>query len=102
MNRYPIGTEPFHFVEPKQAHIYKRLLELLGPGLAAFYRDACRLMSTNPAFDTTTHLVGHALREIESALCAVVLSVADQAELSAVMKRPQKQNKEAGHDAKIQ
>jgi hypothetical protein len=30
--------------------------------------DACRLMKIEPSLETTTHLVGHCIREIESAL----------------------------------
>jgi len=58
----------FRFEDPRQERIYRKLVHLVGPGPAAFYRDACRLMATTPLFETTTHLVSHLLRDIESAL----------------------------------
>jgi hypothetical protein len=58
--------KPFRFNDPRQARIYRRLL-LIGPGAAAFYQDACRLMSESNLV-STTHLVSHLLREIESSL----------------------------------
>jgi hypothetical protein len=62
----------FRFTDPRQERIYRRLL-LIGPGPAAFYRDACRLMDQGLSFETTPHLVAHSLREIESAIRAVLL-----------------------------
>jgi hypothetical protein len=41
------APEPFRFSEERQEHIYQRLL-LIGPGPAAFYLDACRMMDGNP------------------------------------------------------
>lgn len=61
----------FRFPDPRQQRIYEELQELVGPGPAAFFRDACRLMANPDQFRTTAHLVGHLLREIESALRAV-------------------------------
>lgn len=61
----------FHFLDSNQQRIYEGLKELLGPGPAAFFLDACRLMADPYQFRTTAHLVGHLLREIESALRAI-------------------------------
>jgi len=55
--------------------MYARLASI-GPGPASFYKDACRIMEAGPPFETATHLVGHCLREIESALRAVLIAVA--------------------------
>ncbi len=66
MNQEEKSLKPFRFSDPRQVRIYRRLL-LIGPGAAAFYQDACRLMR-EPAFISTTHLVSHLLREIESSL----------------------------------
>ncbi len=41
---------------------------MFGPTLAAFYADACRLQAGDSPLASTTHLVGHLLRELESAL----------------------------------
>jgi hypothetical protein len=46
---------------------------LLGPGPAAFFKDACRLMGSGSPLETTPHLVAHLLREVESALRDVLL-----------------------------
>ena len=69
----------FRFEDPRQKRIYEKLLRLVGPGAASFYQDACRLMEIKPALETTTHLVAHSLREIESALRDVLEPVAEQA-----------------------
>lgn len=60
-------TQSFRFLTRQQRRIYQRLI-LVGEGPAAFYRDACRIMVAEPPFETITHLMGHCLREIESAL----------------------------------
>jgi hypothetical protein len=60
------NLESFRFSDQRQARIYRRLL-LIGPGAAAFYQDACRLMKDSVVL-STTHLVSHLLREIESSL----------------------------------
>jgi hypothetical protein len=49
-----------------------RRLAILGPGPQAFFFDAVDLLVSNPEFRTTTHLVGHCLREVESALRQVL------------------------------
>jgi hypothetical protein len=77
MEPKPLRSYPRPFKEPRQERIYRRLL-LIGPGPAAFYRDACRLMTTEPPFDSITHLVAHLLREIESAMRAVVEPILDR------------------------
>ena len=59
--------QPFQFSDPRQARIYERL-RLISPAAAPFYRDACRIMATDPPFESTTHLVAHLIRELESSL----------------------------------
>lgn len=71
------GGSPFHFQDPRQERIYRRLL-LVGPGPAAFYQDACRLTSEERPFTSTTHMVAHLLREIESGLRDVLETVTGQ------------------------
>ncbi|MGH3570607.1 MAG: hypothetical protein ACRDUW_02065 [Pseudonocardiaceae bacterium] len=55
----------------RQERIASRLT-LVGPGPARFFRDACELMGEDLPRATVTHLVSHLLREVESALRAVV------------------------------
>lgn len=69
-------TEGFQFSDLRQKQIYEELRELVGPGPAAFFRDACWLMSNPGHLETTAHLVGHCLREIESAIRQVYLPLA--------------------------
>lgn len=61
MSPYPLNNQ-------QQEQIYHWLNSLVGPGSAAFYRDACRLMEMESPLESTTHYVAHSLREIESAL----------------------------------
>jgi hypothetical protein len=62
--------------------IYKRLL-LVGPGPAAFYRDACRLMAERGSVESLSHIASHLMREIESALRAVLGTLPDAGEPDA-------------------
>jgi hypothetical protein len=62
----------YRFTDPRQERIHQRLL-LIGPGPAGFYRDVGRLLSIGPIVESTTHLVAHLLREIESAIRDVLL-----------------------------
>jgi hypothetical protein len=58
----------YRLSDPRQTRTYERLARLVGPGPAAFFLDTCRLMDEGRPFRSTTHLVAHLLREIESAL----------------------------------
>jgi hypothetical protein len=60
--------QPFRLDDSRQARVHDRLSRLVGFGPAAFFYDACRLMVQTPPYESTTHLVAHMLREIESAL----------------------------------
>lgn len=68
------------FEDSRRKRIYENL-SLIGPGPAAFYKDACNLMS-QVNLDTQTHLVLHLLREVESALRAVLIKMSDFTVLS--------------------
>jgi len=72
-------STPFQFQDPRQQRIYEELREVVGPGPAAFFRDACFLMEHPQALQSTAHLVAHCLREIESALRSVLKPVATEA-----------------------
>jgi hypothetical protein len=65
------SPQPFRFTDPRQARIHERL-NLVSPAAAPFYRDACRIMATDPPFESTTHLVAHLIRELESSLRAAL------------------------------
>jgi hypothetical protein len=57
--------------DPRQIETH-RLLRLIGGEPAAFFLDACRLMAGDPTLIATTHLVGHLMRELDSALSGVL------------------------------
>ncbi len=74
-----ITPKPFNFGDnQKQKSIHERLGRLVGPGPAAFYKDACRHITIAPPFESSTHIVGHLVREIESALRDVLESISDE------------------------
>lgn len=70
--------QPYQFSYPEQSQIYRRLDALVGQGAAAFYKDACRLMAMDDPLESTTHLVGHLLREIESSLRSVLKPISER------------------------
>ena len=80
----------FRFADPRQQRIYEEL-QLVGPGLAAFFRDACWLMQDERALESTSHLVAHLLREIESALRSVLRPIATEAPDHNADSRSQKE-----------
>jgi hypothetical protein len=89
---FSVKRAPFN--DSRQERIYRRLL-LVGLGPAAFYRDACALMAMDPAPETTTHLVSHALREIESALRDILEPMGVRVERSS------RKSQSSGHAAEI-
>lgn len=72
--------QPYKFRYPEHERIHRRLYTLVGPGAAAFYKDACRLMEMDNPLESTTHIVGHLLRETESSLRSVLRSILVQTE----------------------
>ncbi|MGD0881704.1 MAG: hypothetical protein ABSB09_09075 [Acidimicrobiales bacterium] len=72
----PIPLSPGPSPDPRRLRISQQLRKLVGPGPAAFYRDACDLMDSPSRWLSTSHLVGHLIREIESALRAVLSPIA--------------------------
>lgn len=59
-------------LSPRQEKIVGRLLSQVGPGPAAFFREACELVREEPKRRSVTHLVAHLLREVESAVRSVL------------------------------
>ncbi|MEM7793296.1 MAG: hypothetical protein AAF579_02460 [Cyanobacteria bacterium P01_C01_bin.118] len=64
--------QDYQLSQPEQTRIHQRLGTLVGPGAAAFYKDACYLMEMEIPLESKTHLIGHLLREIEASLRGVV------------------------------
>jgi hypothetical protein len=75
--------------------IYEHLGRLVGSGPASFFRDACRLMEDVPPYESTTHLVAHLLREIESAIRHVLDPISSKAK-PAEDETSQKEKHKAG------
>lgn len=57
---------------PTQERVRDRLRRLVSEGSAYFFVDACEIVARRPPLKTTTHLVGHLIREVESALRQVL------------------------------
>ncbi len=55
---------------------------MIGEGPAAFFRDACQMMAKPSGLGSTTHVVGHLVREIESAMRASLATFAQQSKKS--------------------
>jgi hypothetical protein len=77
-------------LSPRQQRITRRLFTQIGSGPAAFFQDACRLVSEASAWSSVTHLTGHLMREIESAVLWVLEP-----------EHAQGRNQADGHRAKI-
>ena len=56
----------------RQESIKAQLLEMIGEGPAAFFADACLILSQNPRPATASHIAAHLLREVESAVRSVL------------------------------
>lgn len=76
-----------NFSNQQQERIYRRLSSLVSPGAAAFWRDACRFMEMEPPLESTTHFVGHSLREIESSLRDVLIPISRPSEPSEPLEQ---------------
>ena len=63
----------------RQMRVTLRLRKLVGPGAADFFLDACTLMDDPYRFLSTSHLVGHLMREIEGSLRDVLTPLAQVA-----------------------
>jgi len=68
-------TIRFRFDDPRLYEIYKEMKELIGPGPASFFHDACWIIKNHSVLESPSHLVGHLIREIESALRSVLRPV---------------------------
>lgn len=64
-------------LDSRQIALYKKIL-VLGIGPAQFYRDACHILKTIPPFESSTHLIAHLLRELDSAIRGILYSIVDE------------------------
>ena len=85
----------YRFRSIRQERIYVRLGKLVSSGIAYFYQDACRLVDERVPYKSVTHLVGHLLREIESAIRDVLaITVLDVERKERLCERENKSNHE--------
>ena len=77
----------------RRMRVTLRLRKLVGPGAADFFRDACALMDDPHRFLSTSHLVGHLIREIESSLRDVLQPLAKEAGTVGEMTKKDKDDK---------
>ncbi|MCA9609940.1 MAG: hypothetical protein KC619_30295, partial [Myxococcales bacterium] len=87
------------FPTPRHERVHDLLRRLISEGAAHFFADACDIIQREPPFRSTTHLVGHLSREVESALCQVLITLPDAAANLEATDRA-KRNKD-GHLSKI-
>lgn len=67
-------SDEFRFTDPREKRIHERL-KALGDAPAAFFRDAIALLRGDDPIESSTHLVGHLLREIEGYVLNILETV---------------------------
>ena len=67
MNSNGEQNQGFRFPDRQQQRIYENL-RLVGPGAQAFFLDACKTMASPEPPASASNIIGHLLRETESAL----------------------------------
>lgn len=67
------ASSAFQLQTESQHRLHQQLVNVLGQGPAALYLDAVRMLTETPPYISSTHLVAHLLREIESSLRRVLL-----------------------------
>lgn len=87
------------FPTPRHERVHDLLRRLISEGAAHFFADACDIIQREPPFRSTTHLVGHLSREVESALCQVLITLPDAA--ASLEATDQAKRKKDGHLSKI-
>jgi len=75
-----LDRQVFEFSNQRQRRIYEKIRELVGPGPASFFKDACWMMNNPNVLESTTYFVGHCMREIESALRDVLKPIQEFAD----------------------
>ncbi len=81
---------PTTFPSPAHRRVWERLTRLLGDeGAADFFADACEIGQLDPAFRTSTHLIGHLMREVQSMVTDLLLGLpAARQALNAMAPEP--------------
>ncbi|MBN1916310.1 MAG: hypothetical protein JW889_00255 [Verrucomicrobia bacterium] len=95
------GPQPFKFDRPLQRDIYERLGRLVGPGPAAFYKDACYLMSVPHSLAAVRHVVGHLWRETDCGLLDVLSTLPNTLRGTSARKNKPSKKAQDGRKSKI-
>jgi hypothetical protein len=66
------GGAPGVALSPRQESVAAQLREMVGEGPAAFFSDACLILSLDPRPASASHIVAHLLREVESSVREVL------------------------------
>src|SRR5262245_16412601 len=85
------------FPTPRHERVHDLLRRLVSEGTANFFADAFDIANQKPAYRTTTHIVGHLIREVECNLLKVLATLPGARKHLA--ENPPK--KDAGHASKI-
>lgn len=88
-------------MDSAQLELYKQLSDYTGEGPAATYRDACRLMASDPPFENVSHMLAHLLRELESAIRRICLAPIPQLPKELKQSKGQQEKKDT-HRREIQ
>jgi hypothetical protein len=83
------ARRPLSLPTPRHDRIHGRLRRLISEGVADFFADAFDIAQQQPEYRTSAHLVGHLLREVESATRQVLLNLPSAREYLARNARVQ-------------
>ena len=72
LDRVDGDDAPGPVLSARQESIAAQLREMIGEGPAAFFSDACLILSQDPRPAAASHIVAHLLREVESAVRSVL------------------------------
>lgn len=72
MSGMPGEEGPRPVLSPRQESVAAQLRDLIGEGPAVLFSDACVVLSQEPRLASASHIVAHLLREVESAVRAVL------------------------------
>jgi hypothetical protein len=90
-----LGDRKGAFRSPREARVYELLGRLISEGSAQYFADACDLLECRPPYRTTTHIIAHLLREIESGVRDVLETLPKAQSQLAVLDRERKEKAKA-------
>lgn len=73
----PQDNRPYILTPPRQ-EVFGRLWRLVGAPSAEIYRDICRIVDSDQPLASSTHLINHLFRELESSLTDVLKNLVEE------------------------